>query len=561
MAQYLNPFPQHFDSDGNPNAFYVVYFGLPNQDPIANPKVPFADKTFQNALDATQTLNSTGAYAQDIFLDGAYSIRIETPQGSLWRETPCFTAEGAQELVDTVADMVARSFISGDFVQTKGRFTEGDNDTAQYLIKTASQAAADGDVIDEERNFTIANGNVAIVQDQNRLFYPTTTAITVGGAGDYATINEAIAFLSDRRARYVEGQSTSPATINLLTGFIMAEQVFVVGMNLGWITITSVDAEVTIARSALVDSIGNVDASRPAFGGISCTMPTIDALFTMDSSGAVLTRRDGYYVENSKGLVKAGGGFKNCGEVGIYSNDCSEIAAQGTICSGCNLYGYFAFKASRINVEDAVANNCVEYGLYVNRSSHASANNAVFNDCGINAVRCIRGSTVSWEDGIGLRSGAVGLFVLNSKVTAIRADLSNSTDEAIFCHFGSEVAFDAGVAVACGGAGSLLAFSCGVIDAGGATVTGSLATTAAVLSQRGSTINFQNGDASGSTGSFGIRCSEGSTINAVSANAQKGGSPDTSDCSISLGGIISFHSGTGGSVAVNTLTTLGIVFQ
>ena len=110
MAQYLNPFPQHLDSDGNPNAFYKVYFGEPNQDPKANPKVPYADKSFQNALDATQTLNSTGAYAQDIFLNGAYSIRIETSLGSLWRETPSFEGlKAPNNFIDgfTVASMIA----------------------------------------------------------------------------------------------------------------------------------------------------------------------------------------------------------------------------------------------------------------------------------------------------------------------------------------------------------------------------------------------------------------------------------------------------------------------
>ena len=70
MARYLNPFPQHTDIDGNPNAFYTVYFGEPNKDPIANPKVPYSDEALTIPLDATQTLNPSGAYAQDTYLDG-----------------------------------------------------------------------------------------------------------------------------------------------------------------------------------------------------------------------------------------------------------------------------------------------------------------------------------------------------------------------------------------------------------------------------------------------------------------------------------------------------------
>lgn len=88
MTKYINTFPQHFLSDGSPAAFYNVFFGEPNQDPKANPKVPFSDKSLLNDISATQTLNSSGAYSSDIFLDGSYSIRIESPSGSLFRESP-----------------------------------------------------------------------------------------------------------------------------------------------------------------------------------------------------------------------------------------------------------------------------------------------------------------------------------------------------------------------------------------------------------------------------------------------------------------------------------------
>lgn len=88
MSKYINEFPQHFDSNGDPNAFYTVYFGLANQDPKANPKAPFSDAALSNAISPIQVLNATGAYGSDIFLDGEYSIRIEDTLGALWRESP-----------------------------------------------------------------------------------------------------------------------------------------------------------------------------------------------------------------------------------------------------------------------------------------------------------------------------------------------------------------------------------------------------------------------------------------------------------------------------------------
>jgi hypothetical protein len=87
----INEFPQHFLSPGVPAAQYVVYFGEPNQDPISFPKAPFSDDGLTTPISPEQTLNDNGAYSADIFLDGNYSVRIETPLGSLWRETSSIT--------------------------------------------------------------------------------------------------------------------------------------------------------------------------------------------------------------------------------------------------------------------------------------------------------------------------------------------------------------------------------------------------------------------------------------------------------------------------------------
>jgi len=93
MSKYSNPFPQHFDKKGNPLAFYTVYFGLPNEDTKENPKAPFAQSDLDpsSALPTFQVLDSQGAYGSDIFLNGEYSIRIETPLGALWRESAVVT--------------------------------------------------------------------------------------------------------------------------------------------------------------------------------------------------------------------------------------------------------------------------------------------------------------------------------------------------------------------------------------------------------------------------------------------------------------------------------------
>lgn len=66
-----------FDANGAPLAFGTVYFGQPNQDAVSNPKVPYTDDTYGTPLSATQVLTIGGKFAQEVWLDGDYSIIIK----------------------------------------------------------------------------------------------------------------------------------------------------------------------------------------------------------------------------------------------------------------------------------------------------------------------------------------------------------------------------------------------------------------------------------------------------------------------------------------------------
>jgi hypothetical protein len=87
MSKLINEFPQHFLSTGAPAAFYNVFFGEPNVDPKLNPKVVYSDKALSVSLGSQLALDASGSYGIDVFLSGTYSVRIETPSGSLWRES------------------------------------------------------------------------------------------------------------------------------------------------------------------------------------------------------------------------------------------------------------------------------------------------------------------------------------------------------------------------------------------------------------------------------------------------------------------------------------------
>lgn len=71
-----------FDSaTGEPLAFGFVYFGVPNQDAITNPKVPYANQGLSIPLPATQELTIAGKFQQEVWLDGDYSVIITDANG------------------------------------------------------------------------------------------------------------------------------------------------------------------------------------------------------------------------------------------------------------------------------------------------------------------------------------------------------------------------------------------------------------------------------------------------------------------------------------------------
>jgi len=183
--------------------------------------------------------------------------------------------------------------------------------------------------------------------------------VTVGSGGDYSTINDALAALSAYYPLYVSGGFT--AEISLLTGFEMAEQVLVSGIDLSWITITSVDAEVTITRSALTTAF---EGRYPVFGARRGKLPVISALFNMDTSGTG-TDRDGIYVTDGAGAsISSGCGVKNAGGTGLnvasagYANASRSNFSGSDICLGCAAAG-------RVYANGATLTGATTRGVYV----------------------------------------------------------------------------------------------------------------------------------------------------------------------------------------------------
>ena len=173
-----------------------------------------------------------------------------------------------------------------------------------------------------------------------KLIRSTNITVNVGSGQTYTTINQALEYLSGFYPMYKKSGVT--ATINLKAGFVMAEQVLVSGIDLGWITIVGEDAETIITHTALTTAF---NGHYPAFGvDKGGTSPVIGQLFRFN-----VEKVGG----NKHGLMTCGAGssadvlpskgFIGAGTYGIYATQGATINANGANCSNAGANGIYAF--------------------------------------------------------------------------------------------------------------------------------------------------------------------------------------------------------------------------
>ncbi|MGA0615950.1 hypothetical protein [Paracoccus sp. KR1-242] len=216
--------------------------------------------------------------------------------------------------------------------------------------------------------------------------------VTVGTGGDFATINEALIALSKRRPAYLPGGFTTE--LRLLAGFVMREQVIVRSVNLSWVTITSVDAEVLIDRSYLTQL--SLTGSYPAFAAFDGGyLPTIDALFTMMSTGTAAGRVGMHLYQNGSATILSGKGFKASGGTGVLMNTGARLSANGAIISGSGAANVDIAGGSSATLLNADLRGAGTIGLIVSNGSTVSAGTVKFAGCNNGAIQAAQGSTVN----------------------------------------------------------------------------------------------------------------------------------------------------------------------
>jgi len=169
-------------------------------------------------------------------------------------------------------------------------------------------------------NFRIAALGTGIQVDSVR---SVASLITVGPSGNYQTVNDAIRAASKLWPDYAS--KGLAVEIRILSGFVMAEQVFVVQQDLSFITITSVDAEVPVQRSAINQGNGTPSTNNWRTGTypLFCAMrngvlPYIKTLFSFDTSGTGRGTVGVYLFEGGRGVIGLNSGVKGAGWRGLY---------------------------------------------------------------------------------------------------------------------------------------------------------------------------------------------------------------------------------------------------
>ena len=263
----------------------------------------------------------------------------------------------------------------------------------------------------------------AAYQGPSRLKASSVT-YTVGSGGDFASINEALAFLSEFRPVY----STAGVivTLSLLAGFVLNEQIICRGIDLSWIVITSVDATVAIDAGGLTDYFAfpalSSGAQYPVFAAVhGGKTPAIDTIFTFSS---VVPDRIGALALGVGSEIRVIDGGFTLAYVGVACGYGGVFTANTMECDGVSIseghYGFYAAAGGVITGDTLSAPNnetgiCADRGGAVRASTITATGcyTGVFASSGDVLASSITATACSYH-GLSVDSGRVQAHVINA---------------------------------------------------------------------------------------------------------------------------------------------------
>jgi hypothetical protein len=520
-------------------------------------------------VDSVETLRESAypSWVQRLWLSGYYGAG--TPGGvSLYRDRDDVESEdngstvfvdvggvrwkpetGVNFSVPTTQDLRGQETPpNSGLILARARDSFGDWGAGLFAVDEQDQISADD------------NSTVIVDQAGNRLrryglAISTATDIRVGNGERFSSVAAALRYITSNQVRFAT--SGTPVVITLVSGFVLEEQILASGIDLGWIQISSEDAEVPVSRAALTTAYASpgVPDFIPAFGGRRCTMPRINTVFRLDSTGT--DNLVGMYVfDASTARVNAGAGFCGFDSHNLRVEQASRCNAEMAIFDDAGSRGIRADRGSNLNARGASVQRAGGRAVYADRGSFITFRDGNADDCaGDEALSAREGSMIS-ADGATARNAAEKALIAfggGSSIHAGSSDVSGAGGTAVEAVGGAVISIVAGDASDCGGDETLYANRGAVIAADLANLSSASGIAAharrggritidnancenssvVALSDRGSAINCDNVNTSGTSGTI-LQVSRGSTINARATS----GTGNESDNTLTRNGII-----------------------
>ena len=252
--------------------------------------------------------------------------------------------------------------------------------------------------------------------------------ITVGSGGDFSTINDALADLTARKPSYKSGLSVE---ISLLSGFTMAEQVIVDGLDLGWITITSVDSTVSVTTASITAATIGTRKAVFAFrrGAVS---PYIKVIFDAGQAGTSDDDFAGFFVDNSTLTFDDSGsqgspvaGFRNLNGRALYVIRNGRANVTDGSFSG-NMMGMRASNQGLISAENVTISNC-DTGVTINDNSLVLLQSGKGTSCTVDAINCTTAGIVDAQSFDGSSAGSASVRITAGGTVSVRSYVADGS--------------------------------------------------------------------------------------------------------------------------------------
>ena len=307
--------------------------------------------------------------------------------------------------------------------------------------------------------------------------------LTVGTTGQFSTLNDALKEAA--KYRFLYESNGRAVNINILNdGWVMQEQVIANGIDLGFIRITSDQAQVTIDRASVTELAGlpdfaGVTVKPAAFMGTNAVLlPRIACKFAMNATGTSLDQCGILLMKGSRMVVEPLAGFHDCDGLGAHVIYGSSLYATETEWSGNGVGGdaYFAggvrgdwiatLVLAEANVHDNVGQGIMANGgtLLTLRDGFCTGNGDDGVQGGTGSILHLRGAQIN-------NNGGRGVF-LDEKCTArlLGSQVNNNTGTGVQIASGSNLSAINGTQIT--GNGSFGIRGSGYASLSGCTITG-----------------------------------------------------------------------------------------